>query len=243
MCKQISVIIPFIGDDILWKDLLQDLKILSAQAEIILVGPDVPDAKILARASENIVAKVRYVKSEKGRAKQMNAGAKAAKQNFLWFIHADSRVPRPTIYALENALKEQSSALHYFNLQYLDDGPSLMRVNALVANMRSKYWGMPFGGQGFAISRASFYRVGGFSQEVAYGEDHVFVWEARRKRIPVRLVAATIFTSARSYEGAGWAKLTCQRAYLTGKQAFIEGLKLYKFRVIERYTQLRLNGR
>lgn len=239
MCKQLSVIIPFIGRDVLWKDLLQDLKVLSSDCEIILVGPEAPDKEIFARATENIIADVRYVVSERGRAKQLNAGAKAAKQDFFWFLHADSRVPRPTIYALEKALKEKPAALHYFNLQYLDDGPPLVRLNAFAANLRSKYLTMPFGDQGFALSRSNFYRIGGFSLEAPYGEDHVFVWEARRKRISINPIAATIFTSARSYAKMGWATLTSQRVYLTAKQALYESCKLYKFRTVEKYARFR----
>src|SRR5688572_913636 len=91
--KDPSVIVPFTGADVLWKDLLQDLKALPKGSEILLVGPDAPDAEILHKAAEGLLAEVRYVHSARGRGRVLNAGAKASKKNYFWFLHADSKVP------------------------------------------------------------------------------------------------------------------------------------------------------
>jgi hypothetical protein len=227
----ISVIVPFTANDVYWKDLLQDLKVFGANSEILLVGPDAPNEHILAKAKEGVIAPVRYVHSEKGRAQQLNAGARAATHEYFWFLHADTKVPRPAVYHLQNELRQKPYELHFFKLQFLDDGPRWVRLNALAANARTKYFNMPFGDQGFAMHRSVFYKVGGFSNQVRYGEDHVFVWEARRKNISLNLLNATLFTSARAYEERGWVRLTSRRIYLTYKQAFSESLKLYTQRL------------
>ncbi len=231
--KRLSVIVPFHGVDLHWKDLLQDLRPLPKSAEIILVGPDEPPAEILIKASEYMVAQVRYVYAPKGRGVQLNAGAKAASKDFFWFLHADSKVPRPSLFLLSQSLQAEPEVLHFFDLKFLDDGPKVMFLNSLGANFRSRYLGMPFGDQGFAVSRALFYRIGGFAENAAYGEDHLFIWQARRKRVPVRRIAAPIFTSARRYDSQGWAALTSRRLYLTYRQAASEIVKLAKVRVIE----------
>jgi glycosyltransferase involved in cell wall biosynthesis len=236
--KNLSVIIPFLGSDLYWKDLLQDLKPLPAEAEILLVGPEAPDEKILKRATESLIAEVRYVPAPRGRGVQLNTGAKAAKHDFFWFLHADSKVPRPTLFRLETELQQQPAALHFFHLHFLNDGPKLMGLNSLAANLRSRYLQMPFGDQGFAISRAQFYRIGGFPEDAPYGEDHIFVWEARRKRVPLNMIPAAVFTSARRYDTEGWAPLTRKRVLLTIRQATNEALKLFKVRASEKIPRL-----
>lgn len=232
--NDISVIIPFTSEDLLWKDLLQDLKALPSGGEILLVGPNEPEAEILERASEGVIANIRYVPAERGRGRQLNAGARASKKNYFWFVHADSKIPRPSIFLLEQEFLNKPDALHYFDLQFLNDGPKLVGLNSYAANLRSRYLGMPFGDQGFAVSRAVFYRVGGFPENATYGEDHIFVWEARRKRISLNRVPASIFTSARRYENEGWGRVTRKRIWLTAKQATRECVKLLKQRAVER---------
>jgi hypothetical protein len=64
--NRLSVIIPFTSEDLLWKDLLQDLIPLGKESEIILVGPDTPDIEILNKATQNMITPVRYVYSPKG---------------------------------------------------------------------------------------------------------------------------------------------------------------------------------
>lgn len=231
--KKISVVIPFTSEDLLWKDLLQDLLPLGKDAEILLVGPDTPDIEILNKASQNLIAPVRYVYSPRGRAVQLNTGARAAEGENFWFLHADSKVPRPSIYLLEKEFSHKPGVLHYFDLQFLDDGPRLVGLNSIGANWRSRYLGMPFGNQGFALSRATFVHIGGFDESLRKGEDHAFVWEARRKRIPLNPISACIFTSARKYEALGWSRATRKRVINTALQATSEYFKLVKQRVIE----------
>ncbi|OFZ16928.1 MAG: hypothetical protein A2Z20_09485 [Bdellovibrionales bacterium RBG_16_40_8] len=231
--QELSVIIPFTANDVLWKDLLQDLIPLPKEAEIILVGPDAPDSEMFKKATAKIIAQIRYVYSPIGRGLQLNTGAKKATKNYFWFLHADSKIPRPSLHMLERELAIKKDALHYFDLQFLNDGPKLMGLNSLAANFRSRIFGIPFGDQGFAVSRAVFYRIGGFSERTNYGEDHNFVWEAKKKRVPLNHISGAIFTSARQYQTTGWSKLTGKRIYLTTKRATKECVKLVKKRIIE----------
>jgi Glycosyl transferase family 2 len=231
--NELTVIIPFIAHDILWKDLLRDLQPLPAGAEILLVGPDKPEPEILALATRNLIATVRYVESPRGRAVQMNSGARAARGSYFWFLHADAKVPRPALYALATDLQREPNAVHYFSLQYLNDGPRLMTVTSILANLRAHYLGIPFGDQGFAVSRGTFYRLGGYQENLLYGEDQVLIWEARRKRVALNALPASIFTSARSYESSGWGQLTSKRAAQTIKLAAHQWLRLFMQRLVE----------
>jgi hypothetical protein len=230
--RNLSVIVPLAAGERLWRDLLLDLVNLPEGSEVILVGAETIDQSELDLYAARGVFKIRYVPGVVGRALQMNKAAYASDKKYLWFLHADSKIPKPTLHALRSALAEAPEALHFFELRFLDDGPRLVGLNKAGANLRSRFLNLPFGHQGFAISRAQFLRIGSFSEDLPEGEDQAFVWEAHRKRIPVRAIRAPIFTSARRYESEGWTKTTSSRLWGSTKQAMGEYFKLLRGRLI-----------
>ena len=133
--------------------------------------------------------------------------------------------------ALITALEAAPDALHYFDLKFLDDGPSLMPVNVLGAYVRSHALGLPFGDQGLCLSRTAFERLGGFDAQVPYGEDHVFVWRAGRQGMPLRCTGVPLYTSARKYQAHGWAPTTLRHLLLTYKQAVPELVMTWRKRL------------
>lgn len=154
-----------------------------------------------------------------GRASQQNAGATAATRDWLWFLHADAMLAAGTLPALARFIDDDVDALGYFDLQFLDDGPVLMRLNALGARLRSRWLGLPFGDQGLVLRRATFARVGGFDVALACGEDHDLVWRARRAGVPLRAIGAPLYTSARKYAERGWWTTTAWHLRETWRQA------------------------
>lgn len=161
----------------------------------------------------------RVLHASHGRAAQQNAGARAADREWLWFLHADSALAAETLPALEDFIDTHANALGYFDLRFLDDGPALMRINAFGARLRSRWFGLPFGDQGFVLPRAAFERLGGFDTALAIGEDHDLVWRARRARLPLRPIGAPLFTSARKYAERGWCRTTLSHVAETWRQA------------------------
>ncbi|MGH7127212.1 MAG: hypothetical protein ACREIV_01495, partial [Planctomycetaceae bacterium] len=160
---------------------------------------------------------VRWITAAAGRGSQMNAGAEAARNEFLWFLHADSRFTPAAPAALEASIREEPGALHYFHLAFLDDGPSLVRLNARGAWWRSRLLRLPFGDQGFCLRRELFFQLGGYDERAAYGEDQLLVRRARRSGVALRCTGATIATSARKYARHGWARTTLRHLALTGR--------------------------
>src|SRR5262245_27736654 len=102
------------------------------------------------------------------RAAQMNEGRAKTAKKYLWFLHADSVIQEESVTALEISIRQHPNALHYFNLAFEVDSP-LMKINSFGANLRSHFLKMPFGDQGFCISRENFDGVGGFDISVPYG--------------------------------------------------------------------------
>jgi len=111
------------------------------------------------------------------------------------------------------------SALAYFDLRFLADGPRLMVVNAVAANLRSRWLKLPFGDQGLMIHRDDFRRLGGFDAQLRAGEDHALVWRARHQGLPLRRLAAPLYTSARKYAEHGWFRTTVWHLSATWRQA------------------------
>ncbi len=158
-------------------------------------------------------------RADGSRARSLNAGARAARTRFLWFLHADCVVEAHHLDHLLAAFARSPSSLFFFDLAFARDGPALMRLNAWGGNWRARLLGLPFGDQGLATSRRVWTALGGFPEDVAYGEDHVFVWRAHLAGIPVRRIPIPLATSARGYRERGWLRLTARRQYLWMRQA------------------------
>jgi rSAM/selenodomain-associated transferase 1 len=158
----------------------------------------------------------------------MNLGAMAACRRFLWFLHADSRLATNATASLDLALGINPEAIHYFDLTFHDDGPALARLNAWGANLRSRFLGLPFGDQGFCLSKEQFRRLGGFDETVRFGEDHLFIWRAHQNQVVVRPVGATVATSARKYARGGWLPTTLCHLWRTAAQALPQFARLLR---------------
>jgi glycosyltransferase involved in cell wall biosynthesis len=88
----ISIIIPVYNEEKQIKNLLSYLRKISTGKilEIIVVDGGSNDTTPQILASEEDLI---FIRSCKGRAKQMNAGAAIAKAPVLYFLHADSYPP------------------------------------------------------------------------------------------------------------------------------------------------------
>ena len=220
--QSLAVIIPVAEGEREWKNLFHDLAALHRDDEILLASPDKSIASEVKKAAADLSCIVRFVGSAPGRARQLNAAAALTECNFLWFLHADSRLSPGTIKSLRRAITVAPESLYYFDLGFLRDGPMLTRLNGWGTWVRSHVLRLPFGDQGFCISRTLHATLGGFREDAECGEDHLYVWQAHRHGIPVRGIDARILTSARKYRRNGWAYTTVRHLFLTAKQALPE---------------------
>jgi len=229
---ELAVIIPVAPRETAWTSLVADLKSLPVEAEILFVSPELPP-KALKHFLDDLASSrnAKWLQAAKGRGRQLNAGANATRKPYLWFLHADSRLAKVTLHQLEQSLQQEPNALHYFNLSFLNDGPALTAINARGVWFRSHLLGLPFGDQGFCLTHKLLEKLGGFREDVRYGEDHLFVWQARHQGIELQCTGGFIKTSARKYRESGWGVTTLTHLALTAKQAFPEWLKLLKVRL------------
>jgi hypothetical protein len=201
MFDQVSIIIPVHKQETQLETLLSDLSPIQNQAEILVC-------------------------SEGSRAKSLNAGASLTQRPILWFLHADSRITTRNLEGLIKALQCKPNALHYFDLAIDTNGYSLFRLNAWSANWRSRIFGVPFGDQGFCISRNMFEKIGGYPENLAYGEDLKFVWKARQNGIHLNRIPVPLMTSGRRYSMHGWLRTTVLYQFRWIKMSVPEAIKL-----------------
>ena len=143
-----------------------------------------------------------------------------ASGDWLWFVHADSRLRADTLQALQGFLDQGNPALGWFTLAFRRDGTRCTVLNAAGANWRARWLGLPFGDQGLLLPRACFEALHGFDEQAAYGEDHLLVWAARRAGLPLQHIPAVLETSARKYARHGWLRTTWRHWRLTVVQAW-----------------------
>ncbi len=225
----LSVVIPLAPDETELPELVSQLQSLPSDSEIILAYDE--HAAKPKSGARNLCVKPRAISVSSGRAGQMNAAAKSAKGDYLWFLHADSRLDANTISALLECINQEEDALYYHDLAFLPDGPSTMPINAWGVKFRSNWLKTPFGDQGFCVRREVFYQIGRYCEDAPYGEDHLLVWQALQAGVPVRSTGARLFTSARKYSKNGWLKTTLKHIYLWAVQAAPELVTLLRKRL------------
>lgn len=135
----------------------------------------------------------RVLVSEKGRARQMNAGARAASGEALLFLHADTRLPANADLVVLEALAR--SAWGRFDVR-IDGRHRLLPVVAAAMNVRSRLTGIATGDQAIFVRREAFR---GFP-EIALMEDIAF--SAAMKERPACL-RQKVVTSGRRWERGG----------------------------------------
>jgi len=237
MNVHLSIIIPTAPNENKLIDLARGLAKMDDKVEMIIVhscDETKKWSKIKMEVNEILSGKiVQWLKTKSGRAHQMNFGAHRAKGAFLLFLHADSILTKDIINSLKIAIYNHPKKMHYFKLGFSNDGPPLlMKVTEWAVRIRSQLWGIPFGDQGFCMSKIMFESVGGFPENVSYGEDHVFVWKVRQGGFPIHANKNKLFTSARKYASNGWTKTSVLHNKLWIKQALPEVITLLKSRGI-----------
>ncbi len=207
--ESVTVVVPIGPGDQAWRTLAHHLPSLFPATEIVL-----STCEPLADVPPGVVV----VSGCAGRASQQNRGARAATKDWLWFLHADTVLTPEVVPALCAFVAGPPDRIGYFRLGFQADGPRLVRLNALGANVRSRWLGLPFGDQGLILSRALWQRLGGFDEGFGLGEDLEFVIRARSCGMRLVQLAGSLLTSARRYRDHGWLETTIRHAWLTIQQ-------------------------
>lgn len=212
--SRLSVVIPALDEVAALPALLEDLRALrSAGAELILVDGGSRDG-----TPELAAARVdRLLYSQPGRARQMNAGAARAGGDYLWFLHADTRLSPACLAALQQVLVDEPD-WGRFDLRLSGAGPSLWLIGQMI-NLRSRLTGIASGDQGIFVRRELFEALGGYA-DIPLMEDLELCRRLRRVARP-RCLRPPLSTSSRRWEQHGtwrtvWLMWRLRLAYYRG---------------------------
>ena len=207
--RLLSVIIPLGPNEVVKPDLFADLPFLPAGCEVILVGTSDRNWEHLQEVV-NLYPQlsIRIATTEAGRARQLNLGARLASGEWLWFLHADSRIGVAQVVALKHAMTTNPDSLLYFNLSFHAKRTRLMALNIAGVWLRSHILKLPFGDQGLCIKAKTFLGLGEFNENLRQGEDFFFVQSASKSGIKINCTGVNIKTSARKYQQNGWFSTT-----------------------------------
>jgi rSAM/selenodomain-associated transferase 2 len=103
----------------------------------------------------------RVANAPRGRASQMNAGARLATGDVLLFLHADTRLPPRADRLVLDGLSGSGRAWGRFDVR-IDGQHRLLRMVAALMNLRSRWTGIATGDQAIFVRRDVFVSVGGF---------------------------------------------------------------------------------
>ena len=156
----------------------------------------------------------RVIAAPRGRALQMNAGARCEEgrgADVLLFLHADVRLPREADRLIFRALSNSHACWGRFDVGLEGRSPGLGLVGALM-NLRSRATGICTGDQAIFVEQGAFVALEGFAP-IALMEDVEFCRRARRLSAPLAL-RPPVIVSARRWDQAGLARTVLRMWWL-----------------------------
>lgn len=224
----LSIIIPTYNESLVIQKLILHLQqnLIGKDHEIIISdGGSTDETTSIAQSLG-----VKVVQSpRKGRAGQMNFGAKLALGSVLFFVHADC-MPTPNFF--EDIEKAIESHFDCGSFRTRFDNPKfLLKINSFFT--RFNYLFFRGGDQGIFVTKKAWIQVGTYKEDMMIMEDYDYIarlwFSANFKLIP----KATLI-SARKYDDNTW--LTVQLANLKIVSMYKQGAS--QMAMVTKYNEL-----
>lgn len=191
--NRLSIVIPTFNEEYSISRTLDATTSIAAPVEIIVVdgGSHDKTARLVRSCG------VKFVESERGRGKQMHAGACAAQGTVLWFLHADTIPPPDAVKHILESLRDPGIVGGSFNVRF--DSPRLSAHCLAWFYRQLKTVGLCYGDSAIFVRREAYERSGGFKSLPIF-EDLDFLRRLKRTGKFVHL-SSTVITSGRRFEG------------------------------------------
>ncbi len=221
--SSVSIVIPTLNEAQCLGRTLRHLNILTPPAREVLVvdgGSEDGTIAIAQQAGVQVIAA-----NERGRAAQMNQGAKLATGEFLCFLHADTLVPDDLVAVIQRTLSDKNVAgggfisvmtgeiktrwgvsLHNYLKTYY--APLLFRPHLFFQGLR-----LLFGDQVMFVRRDDFWNCQGFDSNLPIMEEADLCLKLVRQG-RIRLVNRVVQSSDRRVKHWGFLKATAIYLYV-----------------------------
>ncbi len=210
LTMKLSIIIPTLNEADFLPLLLADFNLCSFEFELIIVDGGSKDLT-------QLIAKLGCAKiislQEANRGKQLHAGANEAKGEWLFFVHADSRLNLKWESKVNQIINDndQKKYAWFFNFKVSKKGFIWLMLQ-LAIFIRSNLLLRPYGDQGLLISKDLYSKIGGY-KEIALMEDLDIVLRLNKSN-SIKALGVDIETSARKYENNNILSIAIKNAIL-----------------------------
>jgi len=204
----LSIILPCYQDHEALYKCLASLGVLPEDEVIVVDASETEAPEQLLSAFPT----VQWLKSPPNRSKQLNLGAAHSTGDYLLFLHTDSILPYAWREAITAPLRGGSAVLSSF--RFKANSPSFFfRVLETFVWLRCKLGGLPFGDQGYCLSKEVFDNLEGYPEQEIM-EDYEFV--RRLKAVgSIKTIHPPLLTSSRRWEKHGFFKTTGLNQWIT----------------------------
>lgn len=227
----LSIIVPTLNEQHTIETSLSALQPLRRRGiEVIVVdgGSEDNSIRLACPLCDNAIV------AKRGRASQMNAGARQSTGDILLFLHSDTVLPEGALEAINQAFIAPGCVWGRFDVK-IDSPLRLLNGVAFMMNLRSRWTGIATGDQAIFVTRDAFERIGGFPA-VSLMED-IALSKSLMRLSPPACIRAKVTTSGRRWEKNGIVRTVLLMWQL--RLAYFLGAD--PSRLAEQYTHARRN--
>ncbi len=207
----ISVIILAYNEALLIEEIIAEIRKQKTNEaiEILLADGGSTDQTVALAAKQ----KVKIINSRKGKAMQLNDGAKAASGDVLFFVHADMQFSDQTLAVIKNHINKGFDGGGFSNT--FDQHNEKIKKFGVWLNFRflnqkeQSDRGIFYGDNGIFVKKEVFEKLGGF-KEIPIMEDYDFSVRMKKAFKVVKITEPKIVVSARRHVKAGFFKTRFQ---------------------------------
>jgi len=225
--SRISVIIPVLNEEQTVQLIQEELGKMRG-CEVIFADGGSTD-----RTLSLIDRRFHTVQCGKGRALQMNEGARASTGDILVFLHSDSLLPQDPSREIREALRKHRWGC--FGISFQTDS-RVMKICAEISNFRAAKRHILFGDQGIFIERSLFFEAGMFPA-LPIMEDYQFSLNIKEMKVTPGMTADRITTSARRYPASTAGRLHVMRQMYELRRAYRHGADIRE--IASKYKDVR----